>query len=257
MMKPRSRNIQAAIGGKWLIYIPPFAWLLPVWLSGSILSTKDLATDIDVLTITVINLVALGFCSAEFLLFRVTIWRASHFAPGRTTSIWLVLLGGLILGASKAAVTFYASAIFLGNSSTDFGGRILASSFLGVVIVTIVPVTLSQLELYRSRREELITEIVRREVESPSSDHSDQMALEEFVAKSLATLSAVRSAPESLLTVLDDMRVNEIRPLSHHIWKRQQEQIPDFTLGNLTNVSLGSTHFPVFPVVPRSWGPAS
>jgi signal transduction histidine kinase len=249
-MKPPSVRLRAAIGGKWLVYIPPFAWLLPVWLSGSILSTRDLNNGNDVLLVMAINIVALLLCSAEYLLFRVTIWRASHDSPARMTPLWLVVVGGLILGASKAAFTVYASAWVFGEPTTDLWGRVLAGSFLGVVVVIMVPVALSQLELYRSRREQLITEIVRREVKSPtSSDHSDQVVLEEFVAKSLATLSAVRAHPESLPTVLDDMRVNEIRPLSHHIWKREQEQIPDFTLANLTSVSLGSTHFPVFPVV--------
>jgi lysylphosphatidylglycerol synthetase-like protein (DUF2156 family) len=133
-------KLRRAIGGKWLVYIPPFAWLLPVWFSGSILSTKDLSDWNEVLVVTAINLLALGLCALEFLLFRLTLWRASHQAPERITSLWLVLTGGLILGATKAASTVYASALLLGTSTSDLLGRVIAGVALGVIVVVIVPI---------------------------------------------------------------------------------------------------------------------
>lgn len=242
--------MRSAIGGRWLIYIPTYAWLLPVWLSGSILSTRNLSGTLEVLTVTAVNVFALGVCAVEFLLFRVTIWRSSHNSPSTTTPLWLVITGGIILGSSKAVITVYGTALLLGTSDSDLWGRVLAGSVLGVIVVMVVPLSLSELENYRAQRENLIHEIVRREIAEPSPfSQPNPQALHEFVNRSLKTLAAVRKDPETLPAVLDHMRENEIRPLSHRIWKREQEQIPDFTLGNLISVSLTKTRYVVIPVV--------
>ena len=250
MMTTRSNKLRSAIGSRWLIFTPTYAWLLPVWFSGSILSTRNLSGWQELLTVTGVNIFALGICSLEFLLFRVTLWRSSQPSLGRSTSVWLVLLGGVLLGATKALITAWGTALFLGISVADMWGRVLAGSVLGVIVVMVVPITLSELEHYRAQREKLINEIVRQEVEEPRSySPINPLALQEFVSRSLETLAAVRQAPETLPEVLDHMRENEIRPLSHRIWKREQEQIPDFTLGNLISVSLTKTRYVVIPVI--------
>lgn len=250
MMTTRSNKLRTAIGSRWLIYIPTYAWLLPVWFSGSILSTRNLSNWQEFLAVTGVNVFALGICSLEFLLFRVSLWRSSQPSSGRSTSVWLVVLGGVILGSSKALITAFGSALVLGTTTSDLSGRVLAGSALGVIVVMVVPITLYELEHYRSRREKLINEIVRQEVEEPRAfSQTNPQALEDFVESSLITLATVRQAPETLPAVLDHMRENEIRPLSHQIWKRQQEQIPDFTLGNLISVSLTKTRYVVIPVI--------
>ncbi len=243
-------DLRSAIGGRWLTYIPPFAWLLPLWFSGSILSTKSLTGWPDALIVMGVNVVALGLCALAFLFFRVTLWRRSLTDRRGLTPVWLVVLGGLLLGATKAATTAYLSNAIFGTGFADIGGRTLASSALGAIVVVIVPIALSQLELYRGRREQLIHEIVRREVAAESKDttHNREL-LDDLIRTSLDALARVREKPETLPAVLDDLRVNEIRPLSHQIWQREQAKIPQFTLGNLMLVSLTSGRFVILPVV--------
>lgn len=249
MMSPRV-DLREAIGSEWLTYIPPFAWLVPLWFSGSILSTKNLSGWTDTALVMAINLVALCACALEYLMFRITIWRRSLATNGGVTSVWVVVGGGLALGATKAIATTYLSHAFLGTELTDIAGKIVASSALGAIVVVIVPIALFQLELYRSRREQLIHEIVRREVQLDSAtEKANRTLLENFIRTSLNALARVRQNPETLPAVLDDLRENEVRPLSHQIWQREQGKIPQFTLANLISISLSSGRFVIWPVV--------
>jgi hypothetical protein len=243
-------KVRRAIGSEWLIHTATYAWLLPVWFSGSILSTRNLSGWQELLVVAAINVFALGICALEFLFLRITLWRSSEIFSGLTTPVASVIAGGVILGATKSLITVGLSAILLESAPNDLWGRVLAGSVVGIIVVVAVPLTLSELEHYRSQREDLINEIVIREVQdSRARAEPNPHALQEFVNRSLQTLASVRAEPETLPAVLDDMRENEIRPLSHEIWQREQEHIPDFTLGSLMSVGLGSPTFVVLPVV--------
>ena len=243
-------SLRSAIGGHWLTFVPPYAWLLPLWFSGSILSTKNLNTWLETLVVVAINLGALTLCVLEFLLLRVTVWRRSLTKSDALTPVWVVVAGGLILGATKAAATTIGSALWLDSGMSDFWGRVLASGALGAIVMVVVPIALSQLELYRNQRQVLIHEIVRREVQAGNpSIVANRDQLDSFIKKSLATLARARQAPETLPEILDNMRLNEVRPLSHEIWLREDQKIPKFSLGNLVSISLSGSRFVPLPVV--------
>lgn len=250
MTSPNRISLPEAIGGKWLLYIPPYAWLLPLWFSGSLLSTRNLNNWNEVLLVAAINVLSLAACAGLFLLFRTTLWKRSALAPQKFTPVSLVVLGGVLLGALKAGVTVYLSSLWLHTDAHDLVGRIFASASLGIIVMIVVPVTLSQLELYRAQRQELIASIVQRELtQSPQKVQSNQDLLNEFVSTSIATLEQAKQNPQSLPAVLDHIRLNHVRPLSHQIWSREQGQIPDFTLVNLLSVSMIELRFSLLPVI--------
>ena len=250
MTSPNRISMAKAIGGKWLLYIPPYAWLLPLWFSGSLLSTRNISNWNEFLLVGAINILSLTACASLFLLFRTTLWKRSALAPQKFTPVSLVVLGGVLLGALKAVVTVYLTFLWLNTDAHDLGGRILASSSLGIIVMIVVPVTMSQLELYRAQRQELIANIVQRELSlSPQKVQSNQDLLNEFVSTSIATLEQAKQNPQSLPAILDHIRLNQVRPLSHQIWSREQGQIPDFTLVNLLSVSLIELRFSLLPVI--------
>lgn len=249
MMTTPRLNVAKAIGGRWLTYAPPYAWLLPLWLSGSLLSTDNLSTWKEFLGVALINVVSLGIVCLEFLLVRQTIWRKSHRREG-TTPLVLVILGGMLFGMTKATLTVFLSTQFLGMSGKELLGKTIASTSLAIIVVCIVPLALSQLELYQKQRTELIHRIISRELTSDRAvTDSTNALLTDFVARSLNTLHHAKSNLSSLPVVLDELRENQVRPLSHHIWKREQQKIPQFTLVSLITVSFTQLHFVIWPVI--------
>ena len=247
-MSNEPSGFRAAVGSKWLTFTPGYAWLMPLWFSASILSTNNLNGWDDLLIVFVINTIALAVCSIEYLVFRKTIWRAAADGGTAIVPFILVLAGGLAFGASKAVVTAFVSHLILGTAIEDLSGRVVAASLLGILVVLVVPVVMAQLEKYRVQRANLITDLVRREVSAESSA-ATQPELTKFISTALKALESVRDAPQTLPDVLDDMRDNEIRPLSHRIWQREQARIPEFTLSNMIALSLSKMNFLVVPVV--------
>lgn len=249
-MTPTPRlNVSQSIGGRWLTYAPPYAWLLPLWFSGSLLSTNNLNSWNEFLTVALINVFALGVVCVEFLVVRQTLWRKSLRREG-TTHPALVVLGGVLFGITKAGLTVFLSERLLGIESNELLGKAIASTALAIIVVCIVPLALSQLELYQKQRTELIHRIVSRELTQETElTLATHQLLENFVTRSLSTLDRVKSDLSSLPQVLDELREKQVRPLSHEIWKREQQKIPQFTLVSLITVSFARLHFVLWPVV--------
>lgn len=242
-------NFSQAIGGRWLTYVPPYAWLLPLWFSGSLLSTNNLNSWNEFLTVAVINVIALGVVCLEFLVVRQTLWKKSLRREGTTHPI-LVVLGGILFGMTKAGLTVFLSERLLGIESNELLGKSIASTALAIIVVCIVPLAMSQLEFYQKQRTELIHRIISRELtQERELTHTTHLLLQDFVARSLGTLDKVRDNLTSLPQVLDELRENQVRPLSHEIWKREQQKIPQFTLVSLITVSFARLHFVLWPVV--------
>lgn len=248
MTTPRLK-VAEAMGGRWLTYVPPYAWLLPLWFSGSLLSTNNLFSWQEFLGVALINVFSLGVVCLEFLLVRQTIWRKSLRREG-TTHPMLVILGGILFGITKATLTVSLSAQFLGLSGNELLGKTVASTSLAIIVVVIVPLTLSRLELYQKQRTELIHRIISRELtEKRGATETTHALLTDFVTRSLNTLDHTKNNLSALPAVLDELRENQVRPLSHLIWKREQQKIPQFTLVSLITVSFTQLHYVVWPVI--------
>ncbi|MDF9809625.1 phosphate starvation-inducible membrane PsiE [Aurantimicrobium minutum] len=261
---PLKLDFTHAVGSRWLTYYPAYIWLLPLWLFGSVFSTPADGSWLEIANLLWINAVALAICAAEVLLFAATFWRRSrhNLTPG--TPVWAVIAGGALLGISKVIVTVLLSSIVIETQQENIVGRLIASTALGIGLVVVIPLCLTQLELYRSEREILITELIRVEVAQTSSaakETSEQVSssletstavspeLQSFVYTSLSKLATVHNQPDKLPDLLDFIQQQEIRPLSHRIWRREQERLPEFTLSNLVSVSLAELNFVLLPIL--------
>lgn len=252
-----------AIGSRWLTYYPAYVWLLPLWLVGSVFSTPVNDNWGELLSLLWINGLALSVCAAETILFGRTLWKRSRQRMQPGTPLWAVITGGAILGISKVLVTVALSNLVLTTHVENLLGRLIASTALGIGLVVLIPLCLSRLEMYRTEREILISELIRSELATSAQERArassegilpptatpHSVELERFVEKSLAKLASIELHPERLPDVLDSIRTEEIRPLSHRIWRRENERLPEFTLSNLIGMSLTQHHFAVIPVL--------
>lgn len=258
------RDFANSAGSKWLVYYPAYVWLLPLWLFGSVLSPPTHEFSDSFLVLLIINIAALALCTVVFVLFTHTLWRRSLQDKEPGTALWAVILGGGMLGLVKGVSTFYLSHLFLDINNVSAFARIFASCALGIGVVLVVPITLSKLETYRAERLLLIGELVRTELEKHNNaapSHNKETSekgeaavtandeLNVFVQQSLARLQKAKRNPQQLPDVLDYIRQKEIRPLSHRIWRRENDRIPDFTLTNLVNVSVTRLNFVIIPVL--------
>ncbi len=256
----RSRLVEA-IGSPWVGYVPAYAALVPLWFVASILSTPLTQGWQQLGLIILANVGAIASCAGLFYLFKATLWRSQNSQPIR---LWIVLLSGFLFGMTKALMTAALTRILLGAEVTDIWGRIVSSTVIGVAVVIVVPVMFSQLELYRSEREQLIAELVRRDMSSPQISNvelhraegnlhkrsrKNPDSLEEFVYRSRQRLNLARIRPSLLPQILEEIREKDARALSHEIWQRENERIPDFTVSNLVTLSLARLNFVITPVV--------
>jgi signal transduction histidine kinase len=241
--------------------VPAYAALVPLWFVSSILSTPLTQGWHQLGFIIVANVGAIASCAGLFYLFKATLWRSQNSQPIR---LWIVLLSGFLFGLTKAMMTAALTRLLLGAEVTDIWGRTVSSTVIGVAVVIVVPVMFSQLEFYRSEREQLIAELVRRDMSSPqNSNHELHRAegtphkrtrkspdsLEEFVSRSRQRLNLARIRPSLLPQILEEIREKDARALSHEIWQRENERIPDFTVSNLVTLSLARLNFVITPVV--------
>ena len=256
----RSRLVEA-IGSPWVGYVPAYAALVPLWFVASILSTPLTQGWQQLGLIILANVGAIASCAGLFYLFKATLWRSQNSQPIR---LWIVLLSGFLFGMTKALMTAALTRILLGAEVTDIWGRIVSSTVIGVAVVIVVPVMFSQLELYRTEREQLIAELVRRDMSSPQISNvelhraegnlhkrsrKNPDSLEEFVYRSRQRLNLARIRPSLLPQILEEIREKDARALSHEIWQRENERIPDFTVSNLVTLSLARLNFVITPVV--------
>ena len=256
----RSRLVEA-IGSPWVGYVPAYAALVPLWFVASILSTPLTQGWQQLGLIILANVGAIASCAGLFYLFKATLWRSQNSQPIR---LWIVLLSGFLFGMTKALMTAALTRILLGAEVTDIWGRIVSSTVIGVAVVIVVPVMFSQLELYRTEREQLIAELVRRDMSSPQISNVELQraegtphkrtrknpdSLEEFVSRSRQRLNLARIRPSLLPQILEEIREKDARALSHEIWQRENERIPDFTVSNLVTLSLARLNFVITPVV--------
>lgn len=261
MPKLHNSRLVDVIGGPWLGYIPAYAALVPLWFIASLLSTPLTQGWVELGFTFVANLGALAACSGLFFLFKVTLWNPRN---GRPIALWIVILSGLLFGLTKVLVTAALSTLLLDDAVEDIWGRLLSSSVIGIAVVIVVPVMFTQLEHYRAEREQLIAELVRRDMSQTVSSTTPALgargatprrtkkspdSLEEFVARSRQRLNLARIRPSLLPQILEEIREKDARALSHLIWQRENERIPDFTVSNLIALSLGRLNFVIAPVV--------
>jgi signal transduction histidine kinase len=254
-MITRFRELQQTVGSKWLVYSPGYAWFIPLWLIGSIVGTPVEGGVLNLLGLLSINIIAIGVCCLEYFALRHTLWRKALRDNRGPVPLSLVLAGGAILGTSKTLLGVFLSNVFIGQDLELNFPRVFIGTVLGMAMVIVIPIVLTQLEFYRTQRAELIAAIVHQEESHfPQGHlnihpHGDSSSLGEFKKRALAALDSAEQQPEKLPDVLDNLRTADIRPWSHNVWQNESRRITDFTLSSILRISMSRINFVILPVI--------
>jgi signal transduction histidine kinase len=254
-MITRFRELQQTVGSKWLVYSPGYAWFIPLWLIGSIVGTPVEGGVLNLLGLLCINIIAISVCCLEYVALKHTLWSKALLDNSRPVPLSFVLFGGAVLGTTKTLLGVYLSNVFIGQDLELNFPRVFIGTVLGMAMVIVIPIVLTQLEFYRTQRAELIAEIVRQEESHFPRGHlnihsqDDSSSLGEFKKRALAALDSVEQQPENLPDVLDNLRTADIRPWSHNVWLQESKRITDFTLSSLLGISISRINFVILPVI--------
>lgn len=194
---------------------------------GSFVSPGDFERSLWYLLANLISLafVALVYLFGERLLGLLDLHNRE---TGRLSFVIASLIGfGLSLGLTKQLSTAWSLAVF--NLETDFASNLLVRALtplLGVwYVLALAAITATQARL-QSLREEIIAERVR----VLSAEQADSKELEEFASKAQELLAKASSEDAvSVASLIRSIVEDQLRPLSHRLWDREQLRVPGFS----------------------------
>lgn len=245
-MTTKKSDFTSAIGSKWLTYLPMYAWMAPLWIITSVLTSPAPESPGAFIALVGANVIAILIAALLFFLLRTTAWNPQRRLNASGVYPASVFIGSFLLGVTKAFFTVALSATWMGESLDALPGRLISAGALAAVSIPALSGLLHQLEVYRNERTLLIDEIVRRESNSETSVSNSAM-LTDFVDHTIKQLKSQPFSGLDLADTLDRIRETNIRPLSHEIWKRESSRIPEFTIRSLITLSLSSLRFSYIP----------
>jgi signal transduction histidine kinase len=251
MTNSRFAQLKADIGGPWLADLGAFGLMIPLWFVWSILGLADFLSWPNFAYLVVANAVALALCMALLLLFRVTIFRSRATTP---VPVLIVGLAGILMGAMKSVTT---SAVFWIISPEDvLGGtvlsRVIPAAFTGLWLLPLGAVILATRERYQEERNVLIAERVLQratllgaDARSNEPDLSAAMRseLQAFVAKTRTALDDDTQNRTVLARQIHAIIRDQLRPLSHRIWRVENSRHTDFSLPDLLRLTIIQRNF--------------
>lgn len=164
-------------------------------------------------------------------------------------SLWFLLVFGATLGLLKGAGA--ATGMYLLGEEVNLiqalGERVWQTTLVGLWASPVIALLGTQRARYSKEREQLIAERVAQQ-SSLVKDH-DQIA--EFIE---GTKRKLRENPgqdrTSLAVELRRIIQEDLRPLSHQIWKRESDRIPSFKALDLVKLGLRSDVYRLTFAVP-------
>jgi hypothetical protein len=202
------------------------------------------------------------FCLLLFVAHR-TLFRNRHMAP---VPIWWIFVLGLTAGAVKGSATAIIS-ILLDldeNVREAVTSRMFTAGLLGLVGVPGVALIMNSLGEFRFKRAELIAEqvlIESKELQSQdviaqmssqlrSSIESDLGLLMEDLKNSLEEKVGEESSWQLMADDLRSTAKETVRDMSHKLWGRDVQQVPDINLVDITRAMITTSAFPLRMILP-------
>jgi len=204
----------------------------------------------------------LVFCAALFLAHR-TAFKNRETLP---TPVWWIFALGFTAGVLKGVTTAWISYIYGLDVEivAAIASRFFAAGVLGLIGVPAIAIVMNSLQEFREKRAQLIAEQVRVE--------SRELQSQEVIA---AMSDQLRSSIESdLILLLDDLRESledkaektpswqliadnlrasaqdSVRNISHRLWEKKSETVPDLTLIDIGRAMITTSAFPLRLILP-------
>jgi hypothetical protein len=251
MTDSRFGQLKADIGGPWLADLGAFGLMIPMWFVLSMLVSPDFLTWPTFAYLAVSNAAALALCLALLMLFRLTIFRSRDTKP---VPVVIVAMAGVVMGSLKSVTT---SGIFWLLSPDDsLGGtvlsRLIPAAFIGLWLLPLGAVILATRERYRDEREVLIAERVLQRAKllgadaganEPDLSEATRSQLQAFVATTRTALADGTHDRNALAQQIHEIIRDQLRPLSHRIWRHEDSRHTDFSLPDLLRLTIFQRNF--------------
>lgn len=201
------------------------------------------------LNIFLANLVSFGFVLVTILAVD-RFWLAAD--SSRSFGVVTLATAGLFLGAAKGLIT--AVFLFEAGAEPDLLVAINSRLFQGAILGGLFLPFLALFSTLRLRYEEQRKAIVAERAARNSGTSNYPSSLVSFVQLVRERLSDGKNVEDPALLALELRKIinEDLRPLSHQIWKRENEMLPRLNISQLVRVAIVSKTFsPV--LVSVSW----
>jgi hypothetical protein len=258
-----SVSTRSALTGRWAISRDAYVVLAPTSI-GSVVLTE--ASTFQVQELGGWLIASAGgygvFCLMLFVAHK-TLFRNRHVTP---IPIWWIFALGLTSGAIKGSATAIIS-ILLNldeNIREAITSRMFAAGLLGLLGVPGVALIMNSLGEFRYKRAELIAEqllIESKELQSQdviaqmssqlrSSIESDLGLLMEDLKNSLEEKVQDESSWQLIADDLRSTAKETVRDMSHKLWGRDIQHIPNINLVDIARAMITTSAFPLRIILP-------
>lgn len=258
-----SVSSRTALTGRWAIYRDAYLVLAPTSIVSVVLIE---ATTFQVQELGGWLIASAGgygvFCLILFIAHK-TLFRNRHVAP---VPIWSIFVLGLAAGAIKGSSTAIIS-ILLNldeNIREAVTSRMFSAGLLGLFGVPGVALIVNSLGEFRFKRAELIAEqilIESKELQSQdviaqmssqlrSSIESDLGLLMEDLKNSLEEKVGEESSWQLIADDLRSTAKETVREMSHKLWGRNVQHVPDINLVDIARAMITTSAFPLRMILP-------
>jgi signal transduction histidine kinase len=258
-----SASTRNALTGRWAISRDAYLVLAPTSIISVVLAeaTTFQAQELGGWLVASAGGYAV-FCSILYMAHK-TLFRNRHVTP---VPIWWIFALGLTAGAIKGSATAIIS-IFLNlddNVREAVTSRMFAAGLLGLFGVAGVAVIVNSLGEFRYKRAELIAEqilIESKELQSQdviaqmstqlrSSIESDLGILMEDLKNSLEEKIGEESSWQLIADDLRSTAKETVRDMSHKLWGRDVQNVPDINLVDIARAMITISAFPLRLILP-------
>lgn len=236
--------------------------LMPLNITTSVLLAADFERPVTVFLATIANLASFVISALFFLLLQQTVFRNR---ATKNLPLIVVLLSGALLGAVKGSSTgYFMHALNMGDEFLQYlPARVLTTSLLGMWLIPAVALMFATREFYKLQRDALVAELVRIELEK-QSEISPEYTGEKLVETSQELRALVDTVRKQVVKGQASATVNykqtaemfrqiiqnDLRPLSHKIWERENIRLNSFSFRDLSNLAITKYPFLLWGVIP-------
>lgn len=239
----RLKTYIAEVTGPQLFNYQIYMFFLPVFWVTSVLANVQDFTLSNVVVWTIAN--ALAIAVGLLVIVIADKWlfpnRESHPA-----NIFVVLLLGLFVGASKGFLTTYLAYLLGAESDLGFlASRTIQASILGLITLPSLALVAATQTRFQRERDALVAEKVRHSV----GDGFESEKVLESLRQRLDGLILKEQPDQKLPALLHDVVRETLRPLSQRLWAEENQRASDYSFRSLTRIAFMNHPFPAAPVM--------
>lgn len=260
----RSANfaqIKNDITGRWSFEPVGYLYLAPLHITFSVMLIPGLDS-FSMLSFAVLaNALSLMCCALLFYLYYLTVFKNRKT---KNVSFAAVLFVGATLGLLKGLTTGYFVWFFGLETELNLAitSRVVQTTALGLWWVPTLAIVFAYRERFKLQRDTLISErVILANTSQPAKTFGksrklvDSSAeLQKFIAgvrEQLATGKQIAGENyKALAEVVRQIIQDDLRPLSHRIWEQENERLTDFSLKDLSHLTVTKYVFQPWAALP-------